>query len=141
MPTPAGYSGTPLVKKLGFKPGMRVRFIDEPAHYLKLVGPLPENITIVKSARGPLDFIHLFVTKQTVIERKLPIAKKLLKPDGTLWISWPKKTSSLETDLVESIIRETGLAASLVDVKICAVDNDWSGLKFVYRLKDRPKKP
>lgn len=140
MPAPAGYSGTPLVKKLGYKPGMRVRLINEPPHYFTLLGPLPDDIKYIKTARSECDFIHLFAKNNASLDRALPAAVKQLASDGMLWISWPKKTSSITTDLVEGIIRETGLAAGLVDVKICAVDDDWSGLKFVFRLKDRPKK-
>jgi hypothetical protein len=102
---------------------------------------LPDDIAFVKTARGECDFIHLFAKNNAALERALPGAVKQLTSNGMLWISWPKKTSSITTDLVEGIVRENGLAAGLVDVKICAVDDDWSGLKFVYRLKDRRTQP
>lgn len=135
----AGYSETPLVKKLGIKPGMRVRLLGPPEHYADLLGPLPEDVVVVQSTRGRIDFCHLFARSQAELRRRLPAAVKHLAADGMLWLSWPKKASSLETDLTEATIRRAGLDAGLVDVKICAVDGDWSGLKFVYRLKDRPK--
>ena len=134
---PAGYSRTPLIAKLGIKPGQRVRIIKAPSHYLDLLGPLPDDVQIINATRGPLDFIHLFVTKESELNLGLPKIKPRLASNGTLWISWPKGGSSIATDLKEGMVREAGLTAGLVDVKICAVDEDWSGLKFVYRLKDR----
>lgn len=134
---PAGYSKTPLVDKLGIKPGKRLRFVNEPAHYLELLGPLPADVTVLKSTRGEIDFAHLFVTTKSALQRELPKLKNNLAKDGTLWISWPKGGSTIQTDLKEGIVRDVGLAIGLVDVKICAVDQNWSGLKFVYRLKDR----
>lgn len=139
MAEPAGYSGTPLVQKLGYKPGTRVRIINQPPHYLTLLGPLPDDIIHIRTSRGACDFIHLFAKNAAGLNRALSGAVRQLKSDGMLWISWPKKASSIQTDLGEAIVRETGLAAGLVDVKICAIDDDWSGLKFVYRLKDRPQ--
>jgi hypothetical protein len=134
---PAGYSKTPLIDKLGIKPGKRLRFVNQPKNYLALLGPLPDDVTILKSTRGEIDFAHLFVTTTSALHQELPKLKSNLAKDGTLWISWPKGGSTIKTDLKEGIVRELGLASGLVDVKICAVDEDWSGLKFVYRLKDR----
>jgi len=133
----AGYSKKPLIVKLGLKAGMKARFINTPLHYLDLLGPLPDAVTIARSSRGPIDFIHFFVTKRKELATQLPQLKVALARNGTLWISWPKGTSSVPTEVRENEIRKAGLEAGLVDVKICAVDEDWSGLKFVYRLKDR----
>jgi len=137
---PAGYSGTPLVRKLGLKPAMRARVINEPDHYGDLLGEIPEDITFVKSTRGSFDFIHCFVRTRNQLARALPKLRENLEADGTLWMSWPKKSSPLAGEIAESDIRTAGLDAGLVDVKICAVDEDWSGLKFVFRKVDRPKR-
>ena len=134
---PAGYSGTPLAKKLGLKPGMRARFINAPDHYKDLLGGVPDGVTVLHSTRGTITFIHLFVPTRAMLMKALPGAKKSLAKDGLLWISWPKRSSPLVSDVSESDVRRAGLDAGLVDVKICAVDDDWSGLKFVYRKKDR----
>lgn len=134
---PAGYSQTPLVKKLGIRPGMTARLINEPAHYEDLLGGLPADVTVRRSTRGAIDFIHLFAPTAAALHQSLPAAVKALARDGMLWISWPKKSSPLHADLAEGDVRQAGLDAGLVDVKICAVDDDWSGLKFVYRLSDR----
>ena len=133
----AGYSTTPLVRKLGIKPGMRVRIGGAPEHFLDLVGPLPEGARLLGSTRGSVDYAHLFASSRSTLRRRLPALERALTDDGLLWISWPKQASSLATDLKEGMIREDGLAAGLVDVKICAIDEDWSGLKFVYRVADR----
>ena len=133
----AGYSDTPLVKKLGIKPGFQMIVLFEPAHYLDLLFPFPEDVTIKKSAKSVVDFIHLFVKEKKLFEKEFVKNKKLLKKDGMLWVSWPKKSAKVPTDLDETIIRTIGLAHGLVDVKVCAVDEVWSALKFVYRTKDR----
>ena len=134
----AGYSGTPLIKKLGIKPDFRILLQNEPPHYFDLITPLPENIKVIKkSAKEAVDFIHLFVLERKIFEKEFNALKKNLKKDGMMWISWPKKSSKVPTDLDENIIREFGLANGLVDVKVCAVDEVWSGLKFMYLTKDR----
>lgn len=135
---PAGYSGTPLVKKLGIKPGTKLFVCDEPNDYWKWITPLPADVDVLeKGKKEHLDFIHLFVLERKVFEKEFLKCKGYLKKDGTLWISWPKKASKVKTDLDETIIRVFGLNHGLVDVKVCAVDEIWSGLKFMYRLKDR----
>ena len=136
-PATAGYSGTPLLKKLGLKAGMRASFVNAPPHYAALLGPLPEGIVLLETPDGDMDFIHCFARTQGDLETQFADLKNQLAPTGMLWISWPKKTSPLETDLSSNIVRNTGLAGGLVDVKVCAVDANWSALKFVYRLKDR----
>lgn len=136
-PVTAGYSGTPLLKKLGLKAGMRVCFVDAPPHYGDLLGPLPAGIVLLETLDDEMDFIHFFALTQGDLETRFADLKKHLAPTGMVWVSWPKKTSSIETDLSSNIVRSTGLAGGLVDVKVCAVDANWSALKFVYRLKDR----
>ena len=133
----AGYSKTPLVKKLGIKPGFHVIILNAPENYTQTLGELPEEIIVANSLAGPLDFIHFFTTRREILAAKFPQLKQALAPSGALWISWPKRSARVETDLTEDIIRAIGLENGLVDVKVAAVDEIWSGLKFVYRLKDR----
>jgi hypothetical protein len=131
----AGYSGTPLVRKLGIKPGGRVALIGAPDGFA-LAG-LPEGVSVRSSLRGPLDVIVAFFVARGSLERRLPALRGALDVAGGLWIAWPKRASGVETDLGEGVVRELGLAAGLVDNKICAIDEVWSGLRFVYRLRDR----
>jgi hypothetical protein len=133
----AGYSGTPLVKKLGIKPGFELHVIQPPADYFKWLDPLPKDLIVKTKLEGELDFIHLFVRDQQSFQQGFTKSRKHLKKDGMLWVSWPKKSSKITTDLDENTIRHFGLKEGLVDVKVCAVDETWSGLKFVVRLKDR----
>ncbi len=131
----AGYSGTPLIKKLGVEPGARLTFVDPPAGFEKLLGTLPEGAR--KAASGQTDFSMAFVMSAAALRRIFVQLAKRTAPDGMLWIAWPKKAARMQTDLAEDVVRRIGLAAGLVDVKVCAVDETWSGLKFVFRLKDR----
>ena len=133
----AGYSGTPLIKKLGLAPGMKAAFPGAPDHYRALLGELPEDLRLLTRLGRQMDFIHFFTASRAELLRRFPTLVSALAPTGMLWVSWPKKTSRLDKDLAESDVRAAGLANGLVDVKICAVDEDWSGLKFVYRLRDR----
>jgi len=133
----AGYSKKTLVEKLGIKPGYRVALINPPADYDATLGKLPDRVAVSAQATGKIEFIQCFVMTQHELHVVFDDLKESLLPAGMLWISWPKKASKLPTDLDENIIREFGLAHGLVDVKVCAVDETWSGLKFVYRLKDR----
>jgi hypothetical protein len=133
----AGYSGTPLIKKLGIKPGWRIGLIGAPEHYADLLGPLPAGVEIGPLAAGGFDFIQCFTTERQVLEREFPALKAALLPTGMLWVSWPKRAAKAPTDLDENIIRAVGLGNGLVDVKVAAIDEKWSGLKFVYRVKDR----
>jgi hypothetical protein len=133
-----GYSGTPLQKKLGIKPGCSMAIFNEPANYWDLISPLPEKTTLVKKPKvGSIDFAHIFVREMKVFEKEFARYRDYLKKDGMLWVSWPKKASRVPTDLDETKVREFGLENGLVDIKVCAVDDVWSGHKFVYRLKDR----
>src|SRR6185503_17559288 len=134
----AGYSGTPLVKKLGFKPAFRVAFVNAPSEFASDLGELPDDIQVLNdNLRSPLDLVVLFVTSQRAMKLGFQKLAKKLANNGMLWVSWPKKSSGVATDLSENIIRDIGLDAGLVDVKVCAINEVWSGLKFVYRLRDR----
>ncbi|HEX6893162.1 MAG TPA: DUF3052 domain-containing protein [Chryseolinea sp.] len=133
----AGYSGTPLVKKLGVKENSTMYVYDAPKNYFDWLSPLPKGADVKSRATGEMDFIHVFATRLEVFKKQFLEGKKHLKKNGMLWISWPKKASKIDTDLDENIIRDFGLANGLVDVKVCAVDEVWSGLKFVVRTKDR----
>lgn len=143
----AGYSGTPLVKKLGIKPGTPVWVLGAPADYLTTLGDLPDGALVRLEALDPAasavtmegasPFIHLFVTQMLELTDWLPRLKAALARDGMLWVSWPKRASGVATDVNENVIRDAALAVGLVDVKVCAVDEVWSGLKLVFRLKDR----
>jgi hypothetical protein len=133
----AGYSTRSLVEKLGIKSGMRVAIINAPPAFRSLLGKLPAGASIVRSVRGPLPFIHLFVVSRDVLERRLPALLRALAPAGMLWISWPKKASGVATDITEDVIRSVALPTGLVDVKVAAIDDVWSGLKLVRRLQNR----
>jgi hypothetical protein len=143
-----GYSGTPLPKKLGIKPGFRVRLVSAPGEVQKQLREALANCTMVRDGehkgnadgldRNALDFAMLFTKSQAELEREFRRLAKLLQPAGMLWVSWPKKSSGVASDLDDNRVREIGLAAGLVDVKVCAVTEIWSGLKFVRRVKDRP---
>lgn len=133
-----GYSGKSLIEKLGLKDGHRARFVGAPDHYWALLGPLPPTVTSVDDSDArDLDFIHAFVTRRNALDYLFPLLMTQLGPRGMLWVSWPKKAARMETDLDENAVREIGLRQGLVDVKVCAVDGQWSGLKFVRRVKDR----
>lgn len=134
-----GYSGTPLAKKLGFKEGFRVRLVNTPPEVTTELHGALAKCRILSETAGPLDFIFLFSKSRSDLEPHLKQSAKALAPAGMLWVSWPKKASGIETDLGENLIREIGLKAGLVDVKVCAVTDVWSGLKFVIPLKNRPK--
>jgi hypothetical protein len=134
----AGYSNTPLVSKLGIKPGFTVAFVNAPKQLPQELRSLPADVTIARKPIKQLDFAILFALSQRVLARDFPkLARKLL-PTGMLWVAWPKKSSGVSTDLSFASVQEIGLAGGLVDVKICAIDEVWSALKFVYRLRDRP---
>jgi hypothetical protein len=134
----AGYSKKSLVEKLGMKGGFKILILNPPQAYKNTLGKLPDKVITVRSLKGPLNFIQLFAKKKAELEPKFPSVIKELAPNGMLWISWPKGSSRVPTDLNENIVREIGLRNGMVDVKVCAVDEIWSGLKFVFRLKDRP---
>lgn len=133
----AGYSTNPLYKKLGMKPGFTIRLVNAPEHYEALIGDFMEQMTLKNKADADLDLIHFFTNKTSELEQLLPQLKMQIKKNGIIWVSWYKKSAGKPTELNENIIRDTALSIGLVDVKVCAVDEDWSGLKCVYRLADR----
>lgn len=134
---PAGYSGKPLGKKLGFKPGFNICLVNAPEYYFNLFSELPADVAFNKNGDEKRDLIHFFTKETQEYFEKLPFLKTQIKVNGTIWVSWPKKTSKVKTDISEQIIRDYALKIGLVDIKICAVDDTWSGLKLVIPLKDR----
>ena len=133
----AGYSGKPLVQKLGIKPGFCI-FVDGlSVAYADVVGELPDDVRIAKTVRAPLDMVHVFAAEAKGLAAKLRGYRKAIAPGGMIWASWPKKASGVVTDVTETLVRETALANGLVDIKVCAVDDAWSGLKLVIPVKDR----
>ncbi len=134
---PAGYSGTPLAKKLGLEPGHRVGLIGAPEGFEASLEGLPEGVRLSRRAAGRFDVILFFTRRASELERRFGQLAARLDKAGGLWVAWPKKASGVATDVVEGLVRATGLDGGLVDNKICAVDETWSGLRFVYRLKDR----
>jgi len=137
----AGYSGTPLPKKLGLKPGARLGLVNAPADFARTLGELPPGAAVraVSAGKAPYDAIVCFTPTMAELRRRLPALKSRLSPAGGLWIAWPKKASGVATDVRETDVRAVGLAAGLVDNKVCAIDDVWSGLRFVFRLVDRPR--
>jgi hypothetical protein len=132
-----GYSGTPLVKKLGIKESYSLLLINAPENYFELVSPLPPNVRIANRGDTNLDFIHYFGKRLSIFEERFFVLKKKLKKDGIMWISWPKGSAGIPTDMNRDLIREFILQSDMVDVKVCAIDETWSGLKFVYRKEFR----
>lgn len=135
---PAGYSGTPLARKLGIKEGHRVALVAAPEGFEAALAGLPDGVTLTRRASGTLDVIVFFARSARQLAQRLPKLKARLAFDGGLWIGWPKKSSGVATDLAFEAVQPAGLAAGLVDNKVCAIDETWSGLRFVYRLADRP---
>jgi len=133
----AGYSGTPLAKKLGIKEGSRLFLSGAPKNYLQLVSPLPEGVKVVPRIGGKTDIVHIFSTERARLKAALRDSLGKLKQDGSIWVSWPKKSSKVPTDITEDTIREVALPMGLVDIKVCAVDEVWSGLKLVLRKENR----
>ena len=133
----AGYSGTPLAKKLGIKEGQRVAFPSAPDGFLGLLGELPDGVGVRLRASGPLDVIVFFTKSRRELERRLPALRRAMDPAAGLWIAWPKRSSGVETDMTEDVARRLGLANRLVDNKVCAIDDTWSGLRLVIRKELR----
>jgi len=134
---PVGYSGTPLAKKLGIKAGFNIMLINAPEHYFSLFTDLPADLTINNGGSAAKDFIHFFTKQKDEYLSFLPELKCKIKPNGMIWISWPKKASKVATDITEDVIRNFALQSGLVDIKVCAVDEIWSGLKLVIPVADR----
>ncbi len=133
----AGYSGTPLVKKLGIKSGFRLYAKNPPENYETLIAPLPEKVKILRRLSKELDMVHFFTTSRAELTANIKTYMNRIKQDGMIWVSWPKKASKVPTDVTEDVIRELILPLGLVDVKVCAVDATWSGLKLVIRKGNR----
>lgn len=133
----AGYSKRSLVDKLGIKPGITVITLRAPSTYESLLGELPDGVTLGRRLPASADFIHCFTRVRKELTADFPRLSRALADQGTLWISWPKRASGVETDLDENLVREIGLTTGLVDVKVCAIDEVWSGLKFVRRVSNR----
>lgn len=132
-----GYSGTPLAKKLGIKEGHTVVVLDDPGGFMSWVDPLPEGVRTRKSIGAAPDVVVAFVTRRAVLERRLGRGGEAIFPDGALWICWPKKSSGVPTDITEDTVRELALPSGLVDNKVCAVNEVWSGLRVVWRRELR----
>jgi hypothetical protein len=133
----AGYSGKSTVQKLGIKPGFRILTAGLSSAYRDIVGELPDGVTITKAAKAPLDMVHVFATEAAGLAGKLRSYRDAIAPGGMVWVSWPKKTSGVATDLSDVVVRDIALPLGLVDVKVCAIDETWSGLKFVIRKSER----
>ena len=133
----AGYSGTPLAKKLGIKPGFRIKLINPPDNYMQLFTDMPAELYFEDDEVSKKDLIHFFTRQKDELLARLPMLKTQIKPDGMIWVSWPKKASKVITDVTEDIIRNHALTIGLVDIKVCAIDETWSGLKLVIPVKDR----
>lgn len=132
-----GYSGTPLARKLGIKAGQRVCLSGEPKSFRKLLAPLPDGVEFVAKISSSIDILHVFTASKAELAKTLATCRKQLKPDAAIWVSWPKKASKMPTDITEDIIRAVALPMGLVDIKVCAVDETWSGLKLVLRKELR----
>lgn len=133
----AGYSGTPLAKKLGIKEGMTVVTVNAPDNYLALLDPLPDGVSVADKPQSSADILHIFTNTQDGLFRGLADAKGLIKQNGSIWVSWYKKAAKLPTEITEDTVREAAFPLGLVDVKVCAVDEKWSGLKLVIRRENR----
>jgi hypothetical protein len=134
----AGYSGTPLPRKLGIREGSRVLLANAPGDFATTLGELPAGVELVSSRSTAVDVAMLFALETATVRDGFGRLAAALQPAGGLWIAWPKRSSGVATDLDENVVREIGLAAGLVDNKVCAIDATWSGLRFVWRLRDRP---
>jgi Protein of unknown function (DUF3052). len=135
----SGYSGTPLVKKLGFKPGFKVRIVHPPEYFTTLLEELPKDVEFENNSKHPKDLILLFVQKKDDLIKSIYSLRKELKQNGMLWVSWPKKASGIICDITEDDIRNIAIQNGLVDIKVCAIDDTWSGLKLVIPVKSRIK--
>ena len=133
----AGYSGTPLPQKLGIKPGLMVVTINAPANYRRLLGQIPDSVTFSERLKSGSSFVHLFTSRRSEMQKKMSILRDKISDNGAIWVSWPKKSSGISTDVTEDVIREIALPLGFVDIKVCAVDEIWSGLKLMIRRENR----
>ncbi|HYS95947.1 MAG TPA: DUF3052 domain-containing protein [Chthoniobacterales bacterium] len=136
----AGYSGTPLPQKLGIKPGLTVVAINPPANYRRLLGQIPDSITFSERLKSGSSFVHLFTSRRSEMQKKMSILRDKISDNGAIWVWWPKKSSGISTDVTEDVIREIALPLGFVDIKVCAVDQTWSGLKLMIRRENRKSK-
>ena len=133
----AGYSGTPLPQKLGIKPGRTVVTINAPKNYRRLLGTIPERVTFSDRLRPDSSFAHVFIEKRRELEKRLAVLRQKIADTGTVWVSWPKRSSGVPTDVTEDVVRAVALPLGFVDVKVCAIDETWSGLKLMIRRENR----
>jgi hypothetical protein len=136
----AGYSGTPLPQKLGIKPGMIVVAIDAPENYRKLLGEIPSGVNFATRPVGNTKFVHIFVKERRTLQTQLQTLRRKIAEDAAVWVSWPKKSSGVPTDVTENVIRAVALPIGFVDIKVCAVDDVWSGLKLMIRKENRKQR-
>jgi hypothetical protein len=136
-PAPTGYSGTPLVRKLGFRPGTRVYLIHPPQGYEELLGSEMHGIELSQSMRPPYEYVHLFVTRRNELAQRLTRLRRQVSDQALVWVSWPKRASAIASDITDQVIRDVALPLGFVDTKVCAVDSTWSGLKLVIRRCER----
>ena len=133
----AGYSGTPLAKKLGIKTGGKVHLIDAPPAHRRLLAPLPDGVEFVQTQSDATDLVHVFSTRKAQLDKSLRAIRRKMRADAVIWVSWPKKAARVPTDITEDVVRAVALPLGLVDVKVCAIDEVWSGLKLVVRKELR----
>ena len=133
----AGYSGTPLPRKLGIRPGARLALVGAPEDFERMLGPLPEGVRVARPGRGRADVCVYFTRERRALERRIGWLERRIEPDGALWVAWPKRASGVPTDMSEDVVREVALPRGLVDNKVCAVDETWSGLRLVVRRELR----
>jgi hypothetical protein len=132
-----GYSGRPLAQKLGIKPGLTVVTIHAPTNYRRLLGSVPDNVSFLDRLKPDSSFVHFFTSRRSVLEKRLPSVRKKIADTGTVWVSWPKRSSGAPTDVTEDVVRAIALPLGFVDVKVCAIDETWSGLKLMVRVRNR----
>jgi len=135
----AGYSETPLPQKLGIKPGLTVVTINTPKNYRRLLGTIPEGVTFSNRLRSASTFVHVFIRKHSELANRLPVLREKIADAGTVWVSWPKRSSGVLTDVTEDVVRAVALPLGFVDVKVCAIDETWSGLKLMVRRENRKR--
>jgi hypothetical protein len=133
----SGYSGTPLAKKLGIRAGARLYVRAAPDNYCELIAPIPTGVRMVSRMSATTDLAHLFATGRAELDTALDFARRVMRDDAVIWVSWPKKSSSVPSQITEDVVRELALPLGLVDIKVCAVDDTWSGLKLMLRKSER----
>ena len=135
----AGYSGTPLLQKLGIKPGVTIVTINAPTNYRRLLGTIPESVTFSDRLKTDSGFVHVFTRQRSELANRLPISREKIAKTGVVWISWPKRSSGVPSDVTEDVVRAVALPLGFVDVKVCAIDETWSGLKLMVRRRSRKR--